>query len=373
MNKERRTDGVKVLRQLPVKPEETQRTRGWPRICDDVIEAIGCTPLIRLHDFVGGDAPSSYVKFEGMNPGGSIKDRSAREMLASLESDGTIRRGSMLIVSTSGNMGVSLALQCAKRGYKLIAVVDPKIAKSNEKILRIFGATVAKATTIDVHGGYHLSRIEMVQQLKRAHPEATVIDQYDSPANVQAHYRTTAAEMHAALSNQLSLVVAAAGTGGTLMGIARYFKEHAPHVSIWAVDEYGSLALPTNTVAAPRFLNGMGTSIRPANYDYAHFHQYVHRCWYVTAEEAITAAIQLARKEGILTGGSGGAVAHVLRNIVPPVFGPDAHVVGILPDHGSRYVDEFFSEEWLAQRSIGVPIDGPATAIEEAAGRGGRA
>jgi cysteine synthase len=328
-----------------------------PRVCDSVIEAIGSTPLIRLHRFIG-EGPRCYLKFEAMNPGGSSKDRSAREMLLAAEREQGLRPGSRVIISTSGNMGIGLAMICAVKGYRLVAIVDPKISPTNESILRVYGAQIVKVVELDEHGGYHLTRLQKADELKARYPDAAYIDQYDNKYNALAHYRTTAPEIHRALGGDVAAIVIAAGTGGTLMGTARYFKEHVPGVQIWAVDEHGSLALPANNIPQPRYLNGMGTSQRPANYDYPNLHKYLDAQRYVTATEAIGAAISLARTEGILVGGSGGAVAHVMKHVMRKAYGPGKNIVGIIPDHGSRYTSDFFNDEWLAARDIPISIGG---------------
>jgi 2,3-diaminopropionate biosynthesis protein SbnA len=345
----------------PGKPAYTERDAAppepVPRVCENVLEAVGVTPLIRIARFIG-EGPRCYVKFEAMNPGGSSKDRSAREMLLAAEREHNMGPGSKVIISTSGNMGIGLAMACAYKGYKLIAIVDPKVSPTNERILRVYGAKIVKVLERDEHGGYHLTRLKKADEVRARYPEAAYIDQYDNKYNALAHYRSTAPEIHRALNGNVAAIVVAAGTGGTLMGIARYFKEHSPETQIWAVDEHGSLALPANNIPQPRYLNGMGTSQRPANYDYPNLYKYLDAQRYVTATEAIRAAIDLARCEGIMAGGSGGAVVHVMRNVMRHAYKPDQNIVGVLPDHGSRYTNDFFNDEWLQTREIPIALEG---------------
>jgi N-(2-amino-2-carboxyethyl)-L-glutamate synthase len=324
------------------------------RICDSILDAVGGTPLIRLHKFIGSDAPTCYVKFEAMNPGGSSKDRSALEMITAAERAGKLKPGGVVIVSTSGNMGIAMSMVCAHKGYRLMCLVDPKITMVNESILRMYGATIVKVWRRDSQGGYHLTRLAKVKELTKRFPSAVYIDQYDNEFNAQAHYNSTAPEIAIALDGKVDAIVVAAGTGGTLMGNARYFKEKHPKTHIWAVDEHGSLALPANSVPQLRFLNGMGTGIRPPNYDYANLPKYLDKTHYVTASQAIQAALDLARSEGILAGGSGGAVAYVMKHIMMKAYRKGQTIVGILPDHGSRYIDTFFDKQWLALREIVV-------------------
>ena len=169
------------------------------------------------------------------------------------------------------------------------------------------------------------------------------------------HQTTTAPEIFDALDGKVSAIVMVAGTGGSSMGVARYFKEYSPSTDFWLVDEEGSLALPGNQGAGPRHLNGMGTSIAPGNYVWPEFDSFIDHVVYVRAEESIRAAIQLARADGIMVGGSGGAAVHVMRNIAAAHYGPDDNLVAVLPDHGSRYTDTQFDPDWLAARGINMP------------------
>jgi cysteine synthase len=321
----------------------------------NVLEAIGNTPVVQLSRFGEGVAPNLYAKIESMNPGGSMKDRSARRMIEVAEQEHDLKPGAKIIVATSGNMGVGMAMVCAVKQFRLFCLVDPKISPATERSLKLYGAEVIKVYKRDKTGGYHLTRLEEVENLKERYPDAIYLDQYDSWANMDAHYSTTAPEMYRALNGDVRAVVVVAGTGGSSMGIARYFKEKSPATDIWLVDEYGSLALPGNSGAGVRFLNGMGTSIAPENYPSAGFDRTIDHVVYVRAAECIEAAVDLARSEGILTGGTGGAALHVMRDIAAQHYAEGDRLIALLPDHGSRYVDTQFDEEWLTVRDIFVP------------------
>ena len=344
--RERRMAPSDHLQELPV---------SFSRVGDSVLDVIGQTPLVRLSRFGTGLQPTLYGKLESLNPSGSMKDRAAVRMIEEAEVVHGLRTGSAIIVATSGNMGLAMALVCAVKGFRLICVVDPKISPATERSLRLYGATVVKVYRRDHTGGYHLTRLARVTELQAEYPGAVYLDQYDSPANLAAHQATTGPEILEALEGRVRAVVLCAGTGGSSMGVARFFREHSPQTDIWLVDEHGSLALPGNHGAAPRHLNGMGTSIAPANYDPPSFWQFVDRVVYVQAAEAIQAAVELARCEGILAGGTGGAVLHVMRDIAATSYGPDDNLVAVLPDHGSRYSDTQFDKEWLSVRGIDVP------------------
>lgn len=322
-----------------------------------VLDTIGNTPLIRLQRFGSGLRPNLFAKFEALNPGGSIKDRAALKMIEAAEREKNLGPGSEIIVCTSGNMGVGMAMICAVKGFRLTCVVDPKISAANEKALRLYGANVIKVSQLDATGGYHLTRLKKVDEIRRRNPQAVYLDQYDSPANVGAHYEGTGPEIAACLEGRnVDVVIVAAGTGGTSMGIAKYFREHGSKTEVWIVDEVGSLALPTSAGAKPRFLNGMGTSFRPSNYDYDAFTELFARQIHIRAPEAIAASLELARTEGILTGGSGGAVAYVMKCVAAQELPANANVVGVFPDHGARYTDTFYDQEWLNSRGIDVAL-----------------
>jgi cysteine synthase len=323
--------------------------------CRSVLDAIGNSPMVALERFGNSIAPSLFAKLEASNPGGSMKDRAALGMLEWAEREYELGPGAEIVICTSGNMGVGMAVVCAVKGFRLVCLVDPKINPATEQCLRIYGAEVIKVYQRDHTGGYHLTRLRRVEELLKERPGAIYLDQYNSPAAVAVYEERLAPEILADLNGRVSALVLIAGTGGSSMGVARYFNTYSPSTDIWLVDEYGSLALPGNPGVEDRYLNGMGTSIEPANYANSGFAELIHRVVYVRAGEGIAAAVELARSEGILTGGSGGAALHVSRNVVAPGYAPGANIVALLPDHGSRYTETQFSREWLAARDIYVP------------------
>jgi cysteine synthase len=326
-----------------------------PTPCKTVLDAIGNSPMVALERFGGGIASSLFAKLEASNPGGSMKDRAALGMLEWAEREYDLRPGAEIVVCTSGNMGVGMAVVCAVKGFRLVCLVDPKINPATEQCLRIYGAEVIKVYQRDHTGGYHLTRLKRVEALLEERPGAIYLDQYNSPAAVAMYEETLAPEILHDLEDQIEALVLVAGSGGSSMGVARYFSAHSPSTDIWLVDEYGSLALPGNAGVEDRHLNGMGTSIPPANYGNAGFGELINHVVYVRASEAIAASVDLARSEGILTGGSGGAALHIMREVVAPEYGAGANIVTVLPDHGSRYTETQFNREWLAARDIYVP------------------
>ncbi len=330
----------------------TDKRPGRPLICESILETIGNTPLIRLSKFLPPPSPQVFVKLESFNPGGSAKDRAALAIVEGMERSGELRPRGRVVISTSGNMGIGLSVVCAYKGYRITCVIDAKCAPANEALLRLLGADLEKVEITGKGDDLHLLRIERAKALCAADPAAVYVDQYDNPHAIRAHYENTAQEIYDALEGDIDAVVVAAGTGGTIMGIARRLKELEPNVDIWAVDEHGSIALPSCSISHRRFLNGMGTAIRPSNYDYENFSTFIDKQVHVTAEEALSACIALARSEGILAGGSGGAAMHVTQRLIPLAYGETARVVVVVHDHASRYADTFFDSEWLQSRSF---------------------
>lgn len=324
-----------------------------------VLEAIGNTPIVELNRFGAGVSPSLLAKLEFTNPGGSMKDRAALGMIEWAEREHGLVPGAEIIISTSGNLGIGMAMICAVKGYRLVCLVDPKLNPSTERSLELLGAELIKVAELDHTGGYHLTRLERLQTLQVERPEAIYLDQYDSPAAIEAHRMSTGREILEQTGGELDAMIMVAGTGGSAMGVARWLREHSPKTEIWLVDEVGSLALPGSEDPKPRFLNGMGTSIQPANYAGASFDQFVDHVVYIEAGEAISTAAHIARSEGILMGGSGGAACHVMREHVAPRYGEGAGLLSLIPDHGSRYTQTQFDMQWLDEMGIDVPALSP--------------
>ena len=220
--------------------------------------------------------------------------------------------------------------------------------------MQLLGAELIKVDEQDHTGGYHLTRLKRLEVLQKERPRAIYLDQYDCQAAIDVHRTTTGPEIFAQVEGKLDAMVMVAGTGGSSMGVAQFLRKRSPKTEIWLVDEQGSLALPDNGGSAPRFLNGMGTSIAPANYGGAEVYQHVDHIVYVNAEDSIAAAAELALSEGILVGGSGGAAVHVMKNLVASNFQSDSIVLSLIPDHGSRYTQTLFDPEWLCSMELDV-------------------
>lgn len=295
--------------------------------------------FVRLHS-LGLDR--LYLKLESMNPSGSIKLKAAVSMVEAAERAGRVRPDTTLIESSSGSLGVALAMVAAERGYRFTCVVDPNISPHNLRLMQAFGATVVRVIQRDENGGFLGTRIRHIQTALAADHRLLWLNQYANPENPGAHFRSTAPAI-ARRFPRLDYLFIGAGTTGTLMGCLRYFQQHRPEVKVVAVDSVGSVTF--GHAPGKRHVPGLGTSQRPDIFDPRGLHDHVM----VPEADAIRLCRQLARQEGVLVGGSTGTVlSGVLawRERLPP----DAVVVAISPDLGDRYLDTVYNDEWVSER-----------------------
>jgi cysteine synthase A len=283
---------------------------------------------------------SLFLKCEGFNFSGSIKLKAALEMVETAESDGRIARGATLIESSSGNMGVALSMVAANRGYEFVCVTDVRCTATARRLMETFGATVHVVTESNSSGGFLGERLALVRELCRANPGYHWLNQYANPGNWLAHYRTTAPEIAKAFPG-LDLLFVGAGTTGTLMGCARYFRENHPEVMVVAVDTVGSVTF--GTPSGKRMIPGLGTSVAPAILDKS----YVDDVVLVPEHDTIRMCHELASR-GFLFGGSTGTVVAGARNWLDTGrAGMDITAVTIAPDLGYHYLDTVYDPEWL--------------------------
>ena len=214
------------------------------QICETALDAIGGTPLIRLNQ-IGKDLPCELlVKCEFFNAGGSVKDRIGKQMVLDAEKEGRIKPGDVLIEPTSGNTGIGIALCAAIRGYRCIITMPEKMSKEKVDVLKALGAEIVRTPTEAAFDAPD-SHISVAKRLQEEIPNAHILDQYSNPSNPMAHYQHTAEEIISQCDGQIDMLVAGAGTGGTITGIAKRLKEHNPNIQIVGVDPEGSiLALP---------------------------------------------------------------------------------------------------------------------------------
>ncbi|QQQ79077.1 2,3-diaminopropionate biosynthesis protein SbnA [Saccharothrix sp. 6-C] len=281
-----------------------------------------------------------YLKCEGFNFAGSIKLKAANEMVSAAVRAGTLREGATLVESSSGNLGVALALVAASRGYRFLCVTDARCNLATRQLMEALGARVHVITEPDPQDGYLGARIRYVKQV--CEDEGHVwLNQYANPANWMAHYQSTGPEILKSFP-EVDVVFIGAGSTGTLMGCARYFKETKPSVRVVAVDSVGSVTF--GTPAQPRLLPGLGTSVRPTLLDESFVDEVLH-----VAERDTVRACRTLLRHGFLFGGSTGTVLSgaadwLTRNR------PDGDVtaVAIAPDLGDRYLDTVYRDQWIS-------------------------
>ncbi|XVS67289.1 2,3-diaminopropionate biosynthesis protein SbnA [Actinosynnema sp. CA-299493] len=281
-----------------------------------------------------------YLKCEGFNFAGSIKLKAANEMVSAAVRAGTLREGATLVESSSGNLGVALAMVAASRGYRFLCVTDARCNPATRQLMEALGARVHVITEPDPQDGYLGARIRYVKQV--CEDEGFVwLNQYANPANWMAHFQSTGPEILKSFP-EVDVVFIGAGSTGTLMGCARYFKENKPSVRVVAVDSVGSVTF--GTPALPRLLPGLGTSVRPPLLDESFVDEVLH-----VAERDTVRACRSLLRHGFLFGGSTGTVISgaadwLARNR------PDGDViaVAIAPDLGDRYLDTVYRDQWIS-------------------------
>lgn len=302
------------------------------------ISDLSCPPIFyQLSEFLPGS--EAYVKLEGLNIAGSVKLTTARNLIKSLENQGLMTPETKIVESSSGNLGVALSIICKEKGYPFVCVTDPNILSDNEKLMQIYGAKIIKITERDANGGYLSSRIAFIQQLVKKEPSYIWLNQYANTANSAAHYAQTAVDIHQEFPT-LDYLFIGAGTTGTLMGCAIYFKEQSPQTKIIAVDTDGSVTF--GFPAKKRYIPGIGTSRRPelVNEDY------IDEILMVSEREAVTMCRSLLNRYGLFLGGSSGTVLQGVK-MYERWIEPGSQVVAISPDFGHKYIDLVYNDEWV--------------------------
>ncbi|MFF2074944.1 2,3-diaminopropionate biosynthesis protein SbnA [Kitasatospora sp. NPDC058162] len=281
-----------------------------------------------------------YLKCEGFNFAGSVKLKAALSMVDAAERDGRLNRDSILVESSSGNLGMALSMIASVRGYQFICVVDPRTNLSTRQLIETLGGKVHMITEPSPETGFLGARLDFVRELCASSPRYVWLNQHANPDNWRAHYRTTAPSIHRQFPD-LDVLFVGAGTTGTLMGCARYFKEHRPATRIVAVDSIGSVTFGGEP--GPRMIPGLGAGVRPALLDESFVDDVLH----VPELDTVRTCHRLARG-GFLFGGStgtvvSGAAAWLARHR------PDEDVVAVAvsPDLGDRYLDTIYQSAWV--------------------------
>jgi cystathionine beta-synthase len=324
------------------------------RVYDNILEAIGKTPLVRLNRIGRGIPCPIYAKLEFMNPGGSVKDRIGITMLAEAEQSGRIKPGGTVVESTSGNTGVGLAIACSIKGYKAIFVMPDKMSQEKIQLLRAFGAKVVITPTA-VAPEDPRSYYSVADRLVAETPNAILANQYHNPENPRTHFLTTGPEIWEQTQGQVTDVVVGMGTGGTISGVGSFLKEQNPQIRIIGVDPTGSILLetwqqgqiPEDAIATTYKVEGIGEDFLPSALDLAVIDEVLR----VTDKESFLWTRRLVKEQGIFCGGSSGSA---VAAAVCYAQGLDAQrlVVVILPDSGSRYLSKVFDDKWMRENGF---------------------
>lgn len=308
---------------------------------ENILSTIGHTPLVKLTRVIPDCPFQLFAKLEGFNPGGSAKDRPALHILREGMRSGAIKPWTVVIESSSGNLGIGLAQACRFLGLRFICVVDPKTTAQNLRIIKAYGAEIDLVTE-PVNGDFLQARINRVQTLLETIKDSYWSNQYGNLSNARSHYRTTMHEIATELHGRLDCLFVATSTCGTLRGCAEYVRDQKLVTKIFAVDAYGSVIFGGRP--AKRLIPGHGAARRPELFraDLA------DECVRVTDLDCVVGCRRLVRSEAILAGGSSGGVLMALEQVKDRI--PEgARCVLIFHDRGERYLDTIYSDEWVEE------------------------
>lgn len=323
-----------------------------PTIYQNTLSMIGNTPMVELTSFDTGCC-QLFVKLENQNPGGSIKDRIALAMIEAAEKSGQLKPGGIIVEATAGNTGIALGLVARLKGYPLKIVMPDKMSPEKISHLRALGAEVI-ITRSDVTKGHPEYYQDLAKRLASEMPNAYYIDQFNNPNNPKAHEATTGPEILAQMQGNLDAVICGVGSGGTLSGLGRYFKQHAPQVEMIVADPNGSIIadlINTGHHQAPGswLVEGIGEDFVPSICDIS----LASKGYYVSDQEAIQTAYDLLRHEGILGGSSTGTLLAGALKYCQEQTSPK-RVVTFICDTGNKYLSKMYNQQWLSQQGITI-------------------
>jgi cystathionine beta-synthase len=323
------------------------------KVFNNILEAIGDTPLVRINRITADVKGTVYAKIETTNPGNSIKDRMAVKMIEDAEKSGALKPGGTIIEGTSGNTGMGLAIAAVIKGYKCVFTTTDKQSKEKADALKAFGADVIVCPT-NVDPEDPRSYYSVSSRLEKEIPNSWKANQYDNLSNSAAHYEQTGPEIWDQTGGAITHLVVGVGTGGTISGVGRFLKEKNPKIKVWGIDTYGSVLkkyketgiLDKNEIY-PYITEGIGEDFLPKNVDFSvidHFEK-------VTDKDAALMTRRIAREEGIFAGNSAGSAMAGLLQLKDHFREGDVIVV-IFHDHGSRYLGKMFNDDWMREKGF---------------------
>jgi len=319
----------------------------------NILETIGNTPLVKLNKLTATLPCLVLAKYETFNPGNSVKDRMALQMIEDAEASGILKPGGTIIEGTSGNTGMGLALAAVVKGYQMICVISDKQSKEKIDILKAVGSEVHVCPT-DVAPEDPRSYYSTAKRLATEIPNSWYVNQYDNPSNAKAHYLSTGPEIWEQTAGKVTHFVVGVGTGGTISGVGSFLKEQNPNIKIWGIDTYGSVFKKYHETGIfdeneiyPYITEGIGEDILPKNVNFDIIDGFTK----VTDKDAAVYTQRLAKEEGMFLGNSAGAAVKGLLQLQEH-FTKDDVVVVLFHDHGSRYVGKMFNDEWMRSRGF---------------------
>jgi cysteine synthase A len=308
-----------------IKSSEVSRLR----VADDITQLVGETPMLQLKRLVPPGSADVFAKLEYLNPGGSVKDRAAIGIIRRAEEEGKLTAGGTIVEATAGNTGIGLALIGVNRGYKVKLFVPERFSEEKVKIMRALGAEVFR--TPDAEG--MLGAIRQAKELVATDPTAFMAGQFENPANPDYHYETTAHEIFEQMEGKIDAVVLGCGTSGTFTGVARFLKDNLRSVLAIAVETQGSVL--GGGSSGPHKVEGIGASFIPKTFDPS----VCDEIMMVTDKDAFETVKQLAAREGVLAGSSGGAAVFAALEVAKRL-GPGKRLVTVIPDSAERYLSK---------------------------------
>mgnify|MGYP001170231750 FL=1 len=298
------------------------------RVAKNVLELIGQTPIVSLNNMGSPDMAEVYVKLEGFNPAGSIKDRPGLYMIEKAEKMGLLQPGSIILEATSGNTGIGLAMAASLKSYPIVIVMPENMSEERKKILRAYGAELLLTPAVEGMPG----AVKKAQSMAESDSRYYLVKQFENPANAECHEVTTAREILQQMGKNLDALVCGVGSGGTITGIARALKEEIPDIKIVAVEPANSAVLSGNS-AGPHKIQGIGAGFIPRVLNL----ELVDNIIAVSDEDAIQTCRQLARREALLLGISSGAAVFAALQLVDKM-GKGKKILAIAPDSADKYI-----------------------------------